>query len=811
MLYADVAVHVPQTLDDLHFTYRVPEAMTSLVAVGARVVIPFGRHDQKKEGFILRLHHQEPEMKPVKDVLQLTDEFPLLLPELVILGQWVAQHYITTPYYALNAMIPALAKGKKMIRLRLRDAAIITPEEGALGHDAMSLLHRLQREDRIDIENLSALDGAEELLQRNLILRETIFQHRLQGKVILHYDATLKDRDAFTALAEGPLKNAPKQQAVLFDLLLNGAQTVSMLEKKHGACRSALEALVKKGWAKKTALTAEPEPFSDPVFEKKPVETLNAAQRKAIKIITAEFGEAEKKPVLLHGVTGSGKTEVYIQAIAKTLAEGHGAILLVPEIALTAQLVGRMRGAFKETIGIMHSRLSDQERFAMWERIRQKEIRLVVGVRSAVFVPMPDLGLLIMDEEHESTYKQSEPEPRYHARDVALKRAAIQDAVVVLGSATPSLASLNHAHQHRYHYVVLPERVGNRPMPRMATVDLRKVREDGHQGLFSPAMIQALQAVFEKDEQAILFLNRRGFSSFVLCQSCGEPIKCHQCDITMTYYKSRRMLRCHYCDLVSPVPGTCPHCGGTDLKYVGVGTEQVEHAFRQLFPHIACARLDHDTTRSKNAAQDILAGFAEGRYQVLIGTQMIAKGFDFSNVTFVGLVSADLSLNIADYKAAEQTFQLIIQVAGRAGRDTKPGHVLIQTYHPEHYAIQTAMTYDYEGFYAKEMAVRTQLSYPPLVQLMRIIISHPNKDTVKRSAGEVKAFLQPYLDQVTLLGPAAAPIERIRGRYRVQFILKASRSEKLESIGHALMRDFSTLRKNETLRILVDMDPENIL
>lgn len=810
MLYADVAVQAPQALDDLLFTYRVPEAMAENMAAGARVVIPFGKRSAKKDGFVLRLHNETPEHKPVKNILQLLDDEPLLLAEQIELGLWVARHYVTTPFYALSAMLPAFTKAKKRHRLTLINPTACN-DSLTFSSDALTLWENIKKTGEVICNNPDDVPGARELAGTNCIAIETFYQQPNQGKRLYYYHAAVHDRDAFETVAKSTLKQAPKQRKILFDLLMNGPQSVASLDARHGSTRQTLEALVGKGLAYKKEKAVCNDPFIEDVFTKRPVESLNDAQIHAVSCISAQFEATDKKPVLLHGVTGSGKTEVYLRAMAQAHKNGQGSLLLVPEIALTTQLVGRLRGAFDEPIGIMHSQLSDGERFQMWQRIRNKEIRLVVGVRSAVFAPIPDLGLIIIDEEHESTYKQNEPEPRYHAREVAWKRASIADAVLVLGSATPSMQTLQDVHNNKALYVQLPQRVNGMPMPDMTTVDMRENQHAGYAGIFSEALLLALAQTFARGEQAILFLNRRGFSSFILCQQCGAPVKCHQCDITMTYYKNKHMLRCHYCDVVEPVPDSCPHCGASDLKFFGMGTEQVEHAFRSLFPDISCARLDHDTTRLKNAAQKTLVDFSSGHFQVLIGTQMIAKGFDFPNVTLVGLISADQSLNIADYKAAEQTFQLIVQVAGRAGRGERPGRVIIQTFNPDHYAIRLAMTYDYEGFYQQEIMIRTQLSYPPTVKLMRIIVSHANKDTVKKTAGAVKAFLQPYLEQISLLGPAAAPIERIRGRYRVQFLLKASQPHVLENIGHAILRAHPTLRKNETLRILVDMDPENIL
>ncbi|MNR80451.1 Primosomal protein N' [compost metagenome] len=533
--------------------------------------------------------------------------------------------------------------------------------------------------------------------------------------------------------------------------------------------------------------------------------TLNDAQRMAVDAIAeGRPGEA----FLLYGVTGSGKTEVYLQAIARALAEGKSAIMLVPEIALTPQTVSRFRGRFGDRLALMHSTLSDGERFDEWQRLRDGDACVAVGARSAVFAPLPNLGLIILDEEHEGSYKQ-ETAPRYHARAVAMQRAALEGAKVILGSATPSVETFYRANEGSITRLDLPGRVSGRPMPPVELVDMREELNAGNRKIFSRSLRTALEEHLGRGEQVILLMNRRGYASFVLCRSCGETVTCPSCSVSLTYHKDHELLRCHTCNFSAVNPQRCPACKSPFIKYFGAGTQQVAEAASQLLPEARILRLDRDTTTRKDSHRRILEAFAKGEADILIGTQMVAKGLDLPKVSLVGVVAADVALNLPDFRAAERTFQLITQVAGRAGRGDLPGRVIVQTYAPEHPSLQFARTHDYDGFYAREVADREVLRYPPFQRLVNVVFSAESQPPAWAAADAVAATLG-EVEELTVLGPAESPIALIRGRYRVQVLIKAP---DLDRVRRALREALKPGRypRSGGLRVAVDVDPVSLL
>jgi len=506
--------------------------------------------------------------------------------------------------------------------------------------------------------------------------------------------------------------------------------------------------------------------IADPTLE------LTWEQKRALDSIEAEMA-GKKRPVLLHGVTGSGKTEVYLRLIEKIVAAGRQAIVLVPEIALTPQTVSRFGARFGDRISVLHSGLSAGERFDQWWKVYRQEVAVVIGARSAIFAPTPNLGLIVIDEEHEGTYKQEEGSIRYQTRDVAVKRAELAGAQLILGSATPSLESYHRALQGQFRLAELTQRVEKRPLPPVSIVDMRKEFEKGNRGMFSGELAEGLLNLTASKKQAIILLNRRGFASFVLCRECGHVLQCPNCQVSLTYHKAENRLHCHYCPHKEVLPASCPRCASRYLRQFGVGTEQVEYALRKEFPQLTPIRLDADTTRKKGAHRAILNKFAQGEAQVLLGTQMVAKGLDFPNVTLVGVLSADLSLNFPDLRASERTFQLLTQVAGRSGRGRLPGRVIIQCYEPRHFAIQCAQNHDYLGFYRREITFRRKLGYPPFRHLTRILVSG-GRQAAEKAAREIAAYLKTSgFNQQDILGPQPAPLGKLQGRYRWQLLLKS--------------------------------------
>jgi primosomal protein N' (replication factor Y) len=540
--------------------------------------------------------------------------------------------------------------------------------------------------------------------------------------------------------------------------------------------------------------------------------TLTPAQNEVLEKIQQQVDEERYGAFLLHGVTGSGKTEIYIRAMQAALERGRSAMMLVPEIALTPVFSRRLRSHFGDQVAIFHSSLQKGERFDEWTRVKSGEARVVIGTRSAVFAPVRNLGLIVVDEEHESSYRQQES-PYYNARDTAIVRAQKESATVVLGSATPSLESFHNARAGKYRLLTLPQRFGARPMATARIIDMRNVfLRHGKPRVFSDELLQAIQETHARGEQSIILLNRRGYSSFILCRSCGETIQCPNCDVTLTYHRSERVIICHYCNHRAAVPKVCPSCGKKYIYYVGEGTEQLEDILTQLFPALRVARIDRDTTARRSIFEKSLADFSAGTIDTLVGTQMLAKGHDFPNVTLVGVVSVDTGLALPDFRSAERTFQLITQVAGRAGRGDRPGRVLIQTYHPYHYVLRHACAQDYEGFYNEEIQYRQNHSYPPFVALASLLVHGPDLGRVRADSLELRKQLDAANEQrrCRILGPAPAPLSRLKGEHRFQLLLKSRSRRVLREVADAALKSGSSSGLN--LRsINLEIDPVTIM
>lgn len=597
----------------------------------------------------------------------------------------------------------------------------------------------------------------------------------------------------------------PRQAEVLEVLVEAGGKLlVSEWVRRAGSTAAMARTLAKRGAValhEARIWRAPPLPASEQI---RPFH-LNPAQARAVEAIaTGAPGSA----FLLYGVTGSGKTEVYLQAIARTLAEGKSAIMLVPEIALTPQTVARFRSRFGDRLALMHSTLSDGERFDEWQRLRDGEACVAIGARSAVFAPLSNLGLIILDEEHEGSYKQ-DTAPRYHARSVALRRAKLEGAKVILGSATPSVETFYRAQTGEITRLDLPHRVSGRPLPPVELVDMREELRAGNRKIFSRALLSALREHLGRGEQAILLMNRRGYASFVLCRSCGEAITCPSCSVSLTYHKDHDRLRCHLCNFAASNPERCPSCRSPFIKYFGAGTQQVAEVAAQLLPEARILRLDRDTTTRKDSHRRILEAFASGEANVLIGTQMVAKGLDLPRVSLVGVVAADVALNLPEFRASERSFQLITQVAGRAGRADLPGRVIVQTYAPEHPSLRFARTHDYDGFFVQELADREALGYPPFRRLVHVVFSAETPEAAWAAAEAAGDRLRDTED-LEVLGPAEAPIALIRGRYRVRILLKAEEVEIARRALQAALRP-GQLPRASGLRVVVDVDPNALL
>lgn len=599
---------------------------------------------------------------------------------------------------------------------------------------------------------------------------------------------------------------------------------VEMLQRQHGEMLftelqeaadiggSTINTLAKRGIVQIRIVEVLRDPMPDARLPAIENFELSPEQTAALAQIENSIRKAGYQTFLLHGVTGSGKTEIYIRAMKTALAHDRSAMMLVPEIALTPLFSRQLRGVFGQEVAILHSNLSPGERFDEWRRIRRGDARVVIGTRSAVFAPLENIGVLIVDEEHDSSYRQHES-PFYHARDAAVMRANLAGATVVLGSATPAMESFHNARSGKYEYLELPYRIGGRPMANAELIDMREVfKKAGKDVAFSPRMIEAIEQTHAKGEQSIILLNRRGFSQFVLCRSCGETLKCKNCDITLTYHRRERHLICHYCNYRVGVPDICPFCKSEYLYFVGEGTEQLEDILRKRFPGLRIARIDRDTMSKRRDLEKILLAFSRREIDMLVGTQMLAKGHDFPNVTLVGVVSVDLGLGLPDLRSAERTFQLLTQVAGRAGRGASPGQVLIQTYYPEHYAVRHAKQQDYSGFYAEEVRYRERLGYPPFVALASILVHHKDQGRVTKIAKILKTSLDHVnLDRsVRITGPAPASLSRLKGEHRVQILLRSPNRKRLrETLDLAL--ETAELRPADLRSVNIEIDPISML
>lgn len=603
------------------------------------------------------------------------------------------------------------------------------------------------------------------------------------------------------------------QRRVISTLESSGPMSLQSLLQTAAVSASTVSSLEKKARVEVYDEAIRRDPFNTSTrFKVEDDHTLTTAQASVLEQIEQQMNSGDYSAFLLHGVTGSGKTEIYMRAMQKALNVGRSAMMLVPEIALTPVFSRQLRARFGDRVAIFHSSLQRGERFDEWTRVRNGDARVVIGTRSAVFAPVKNLGLIVVDEEHESSYRQQES-PYYNARDVAIVRAQKESATVVLGSATPSLESFHNARKGKYQLLTLPERIAARPMAAARIVDMRTVfARHGKPRVFSDELLEAIRETRERNEQSIILLNRRGYSSFILCRSCGETIQCPNCDVTLTYHRSERVIICHYCNHREAVPRVCPSCGKKYIYYVGEGTEQLEEMLKLLFPALRVARIDRDTTARRKSFEQSLADFSAGRIDTLVGTQMLAKGHDFPNVTLVGVVSVDAGLALPDFRSAERTFQLITQVAGRAGRGDRPGKVLIQTYHPYHYALRHACAQDYEGFYDEELRYRQNHSYPPFVALASLLIHGPDLGRVRGDSLELRRQLD-LVNQdrkCRILGPAPAPLSRLKGEHRFQMLIKARSRKSLREVADAAMK--AVADNGVSLRsINLEIDPVSIM
>ncbi|PTX61217.1 replication restart DNA helicase PriA [Melghirimyces profundicolus] len=802
---ASVVVDVAAEATDKPFDYLVPPELEEEVAIGSRVKVPFG--PRKLVGYVVGFPAERDlrHLKPILDVMDLT---PPLTPELVKLARWMARVYLCPWITALQAMVPAVLKGKYRRVLRLGPGFV---SEGFIAGAEETLVRALQKKGELSLKEALELEGVSRSLVRRMAEKgHLVVEERVGDRTTRKRQTWISPAQPAAVLREaaGKLpKNALRQREMLHFFIEHREDILQpALLSRLGATKSTVDRLVDKGLLHREERETYRDPFAGRSFEKTEPLSLTPAQESVFQKIVAPLREGRHRTVLLHGVTGSGKTEIYLQAITETLNQGRQAIVLVPEISLTPQMVKRFKGRFGGRVAVLHSGLSHGERYDEWRKIRTGEVQVAIGARSAVFAPFPDLGLLVIDEEHENSYKQEE-QPRYHAREVARRRCAEHGAVLVMGTATPSVESYYRARVGGYDWAQLTERVHNRPFPPVEVVDLREELRSGNRSIFSRSLKEQLQACVDRGDQAVLFLNRRGFSTFVLCRECGESVECPHCDISLTYHRTNQTLRCHYCGYTRQVPRECPSCGSSHIRYFGTGTQRVEEELARTMPGLRVIRMDVDTTRRKGAHERLLTAFGKGKADVLLGTQMIAKGLDFPGVTLVGVIAADTMLHLPDFRAAERTFQLLTQVSGRAGRHDKPGRVVIQTYSPEHYSIRMAAEQKAESFYREECRLRKRLRYPPFCRLFTLLFSHPDRVKLMQAGSRAARFLAPRLPEGgELLGPVSAPIPRIKDRYRIQIIIKYNNLTDEPTGFVETLRGLKAGLKDPELRLGIDRD-----
>ncbi|MCC7498186.1 MAG: primosomal protein N' [Bryobacterales bacterium] len=800
--YCDVSLPVP--LDQL-FTYELPETIRGRVKPGARLMVPFG--PRRLTGMVVECHDKEPAVA-TRQALRLLDEEPVLNDELLRLGRWVASYYCAPLGEVYRTMTPLTAEFRKQKVYTLtgegRDAARRLLIDAATGSGAVEILRMLEQRPLSTAYLTRKFPSAPDIL-RSLEKKKLVEKEETEAERDPLRAAASRLQIEFTGRSAGIKLPRAERELISFLELHPGSHHLADLEPliKHGS--KAARSLARKGLVRLEL--RNPAQLSS---DFRPPHTLNEHQREAFLKLREAIESGKFHPFLLQGVTGSGKTEVYLRSIETALAAGRSALLLVPEIALTPAVAGQFFGRFGDQVAILHSAFSGAERAEQWRRIRGGRAGVVVGTRSGVFAPVPNLGLIVVDEEHDQSYKQEET-PRYNGRDVAVVRAQTAGATVVLGSATPSLESRYNVERGKYTLLSLPQRIEARPLPEVELIDMRQeFLETRKQSTFSRKLLESIEERLKAGEQTMVLLNRRGFSSFVTCRSCGERIQCVNCAVTLTYHKRDQRLLCHYCNYAQRVPKLCPKCESEHLYFMGTGSEKVEEELHRHLPQARIARMDRDTVSGKRHFETILQGFREGSYDILVGTQMIAKGHDIPNVTLVGVVSGDTGLGLPDFRAAERTFQLLTQVAGRAGRGDIPGRVLIQTINPDHYAVRMAAAQDFQAFYEKELQFRRMMRYPPFAALANVMLRSKTQEEAMRMAAEVGRFLNPPLETLKIMGPAEAPVPRLRAEFRYQLLLKAANRKVLSATLHTLRR-FAVEQNWPKTALVIDVDPLSLL
>lgn len=795
-MIAKVIVDVPAKQTDRAFDYAIPEHLSTVILPGMRVIVPFG--PRKIQGFVVAITDVS-EFDELKEIIEPMDLTPVLNTELLSLGDWLTEHTLSYKISAFQVMLPAALKAKYEKKIKLISSIDLLPIELHPLFENSDIIHWEHATSFLPLLQKEASRGTVEVLYE---VKERIGKKKL--KVI---SPKMKVQE-LQEMLNGLPSNAEKQKMVIEHFIHHPSEMeLRELTAKLDVAAGTINGLVKKDALKEEVKEVYRDPYQDRQFERTVSLPLTKEQETAIAPILSTIEEEKQKVFLLYGVTGSGKTEIYLQSIERVIEKGKEAIVLVPEISLTPQMVKRFKGRFGNEVAVLHSGLSIGEKYDEWRKIERKEVKVVVGARSAVFAPFENLGIMIIDEEHETSYKQ-EDNPRYHARDVAIERSYYHQCPVVLGSATPSLETFARAQKKVYELLTLPKRMNNQELPTVAIVDMREELREGNRSMFSRALIESLKDRLDRKEQIVLFLNKRGHSSFVMCRDCGYVVNCPNCDISLTYHRYNQQMKCHYCGYETLVPTRCPECNSEHIRYFGTGTQKVEEELGKILPEARVIRMDVDTTSRKGSHERLLNDFQDGKADILLGTQMIAKGLDFPNITLVGVLSADTMLHLPDFRSSEKTFQLLTQVSGRAGRHELPGEVIIQTYTPEHYSIELSALQNFDRFYEREMMERKAHRYPPYYYIALITVSHENVAYVASITDKITKFVQSKLSpESNVLGPVASPISRIKNRYRYQCLIKYKREPDLHKTLKTVIEHYQQEMISKGLQISIDVNP----
>ena len=798
----EVIVDVPTMQTDHPFEYQIPEEMVNIIQPGMRVQVPFGSRNLL--GYVISPAKTEADFEcELKPITALLDDEPVLNAEMLQLGKDMAKQNFCFLVEAYHTMLPNLLK------VNYEKFFLPTPEISYLDHqqyfDDLSEIAWSEAEKRGILTELIALKNK----------GHVTIDYRVEDRKRYKTEKWVQPLMDFDQLEEEvtSIRKTAKKQLALVEVLmeLDGKKVpAKYLRDEFDLHTATLKAGSEKGWLKLYDQQVNRDPYADIAIEKSEKLPLQAQQEAAFNAVKEAMDNQEDRVFLLQGVTGSGKTEVYLQLIQEALDKDKEAILLVPEISLTPQMVNRLKSRFGNQVAVLHSQLSTGEHFDEWRKLKKGQARIAVGARSSIFAPLDNIGLIILDEEHESTYKQSD-NPRYHAREVAKWRAAYHHSPVILGSATPSLESRARAQNGVYQLLEMPERSNQKPLPPVEIIDMREEFKHKNYYQFSRQLRDQMQATMDRGEQVALMLNRRGFANFMQCRDCGYTFQCPNCDVSLTYHYHDKQLQCHYCGYNEARPQRCPDCGQTHLREFGTGTEKVEQEINELFPNKTVARMDMDTTRRKGSHERILKQIADKKADILLGTQMIAKGLDFPNITLVGIINADTTLYLPDFRAAERTFQLLTQMSGRAGRGDLDGQVLIQTYNPDHYALTLAKNHDYDSFYQTEMQYRKLNQYSPYYFTVRFTISNFDDHTTQATAAKVAAILQRADIQATkVIGPAQSTISRINNQYYYQLLYQHRGNQAIQAVLQEIQEKAQDWSKDK-IYVSIDVDPQSFM